>query len=146
MAEHAVEEVLGRYPRNWIDLDTIALFEGFLDHRLLINKCAECQRYFQPPWPSCPDCWSDQVEPTEVSGRGLVHTFVILHKGALLGVEGVDYVKGHPLAVIELEEQEGLRVTGPIVGCANELIRIGMPVTLTWIDRDGAPVPAFQPA
>src|SRR5579864_6598602 len=111
MAEHAVQEVLGRYPRNWIDLDNFALFEGFLDHRLLINKCQDCQRYFQPPWPSCPDCWSDRVEPTEVSGHGLVHTFVILHTGALRGAEGVDYIKGHPLAVIQLQEQEGLRVT-----------------------------------
>ena len=76
----------------------------------------------------------------------MVHTFVILHTGALRGAEGVDYVKGHPLGVIELEEQEGLRVTGPIVHCTNESIRIGMPVNLIWVDRDGAPVPAFEPA
>ena len=141
-----VDDVFDRYPRGWIDLDTFALFAGFLEKRLLINRCQDCGQYFQPPWPSCPNCWSDNVEPTEVNGNGVVHTFVILHTGALWGVEGVDYVKGHPLAVIQLEEQEGLRVTGPIVGCAPENIRIGMPVTLTWIEREGAPVPAFQPA
>ena len=33
-----------------------------------------------------------------------------------------------------------------MVNCANEDIQIGMPVSLTWIDRQGHPVPAFQPA
>jgi uncharacterized OB-fold protein len=141
-----VTEVLEQFPDAWIDRDDFAMFEGFLGHKLLINQCQNCNLYFQPPWPSCPNCWSDQVVPTEVSGRGSVHTFVILHTGALWGVEGVDYVKGHPLLVVQLEEQDGLRVTGPMVECANEDIRIGMPVSLTWIERQGHPVPAFQPA
>lgn len=146
MPNENVTEVLTKYPRGWIDRDTFALYEGFLNRRLLINRCQDCHQFFQPPWPSCPNCWSDDVVPTEVKGDGTVFTFVILHTGALQGVEGVDYVKGHPLAVIELDEQPGLRVTGPIVDCPNEQIEIGMRVNLTWIERDGAPVPAFQPA
>jgi len=141
-----VTEVLERFPEAWIDRDDFAMFEGFLQHKLLINRCRECHQYFQPPWPSCPNCWSDEVEPTEVSGRGVVHTFVILHTGALWGVDGVDYAKGHPLLVVQLEDQEGLRVTAPMVKCDNEDIRIGMSVSLTWIERQGHPVPAFEPA
>ena len=146
MSETSVTEVLERFPSDFIDRDDFAMFEGFLEHKLLINHCGSCGQFFQPPWPSCPNCWSDDVAPTEVSGRGVVHTFVILHTGALRGVEGVDYVKGHPLLVVQLQEQEGLRVTGPMVNCANEDIRIGMPVSLTWVDRQGHPVPAFEPA
>ena len=138
-----VADVLNRYPNAWIDRDSFAMFEGFLEKRLLINQCQECHRFFQPPWPSCPNCWSTDVVPTEVSGKGAIHTFVILHTGAL---SGVDYVKGHPLVVVQLDEQEGLRVTGTMVNCANEDIRIGMPVTLNWVEREGQPVPAFQPA
>ena len=145
MTERSVEEVLARYPRDFIDRDTFPMFEGFLARRLLINRCQDCGQFFQPPWPSCPNCWSDDVTPTEVSGKGIVHTFVILHTGALMGVEGIDYARGHPLAVIQLEEQDGLRVTGPIVNCPLDDIRIGMPVTLTWVEREGALVPAFQP-
>jgi len=141
-----VQEVLDRFPNTWIDRDNFAMFEGFLEKRLLINRCQDCHKYFQPPWPSCPYCWSNNVEPTQVSGNGFVFTFVILHTGALVGVEGVDYMKGHPLLVVELEEQEGLRITGPMVNCPNEDIRIGMPVTLSWIERQGHPVPGFQPA
>lgn len=146
MADISDQQVLDSYPSAWVDRDTVSLFRGFLEKRLLINRCQDCQHWYQPPWPSCPNCWSDDVKPTEVSGKGVVHTFVILHTGALVGVDGVDYVKGHPLAVIQLAEQDGLRVTGTIVGCANDDIEIGMPVTLTWVERQGSPVPAFQPA
>jgi uncharacterized OB-fold protein len=146
VADASVSEVLDRFPTDYIDRDNFALFKGFLEKRLLINRCRDCAQFFQPPWPSCPNCWSDNVVPTDVSGDGVVHTFVILHTGALVGVEGVDYAKGHPLAVIELAEQAGLRATGTIVGCANDEIRIGMPVQLTWVERHGHPVPAFEPA
>lgn len=146
MGDISDQQVLDSYLSNWIDRDSVALFRGFLEKRLLINRCQDCQRWYQPPWPSCPNCWSKNVEPTEVSGKGVVHTFVILHTGALAGVDGVDYVKGHPLAVIQLEEQDGLRATGPIVNCPIEDICIGMPVKLAWVERQGSPVPAFQPA
>ena len=53
---------------------------------------------------------------------------------------------GYPLLVVELEEQVGLRATATMVDCAVEDIRIGMPVALTWIERDGHPIPAFRPA
>jgi uncharacterized OB-fold protein len=138
-----VTEVFEAYPHAWIDLDTFAMFEGFLDHKLLVNRCKDCQRYFQPPWPMCPNCWSDAVAPTEVSGNGVIHTFVILHTG---GSRGVDYAAGHPLLIVQLEEQDDLRVTGTMANCPNEDIRIGMPVRLTWVDRGGSPVPAFEPA
>ena len=146
MPNRSVSDVLDRFPRTWLDRDHFAFFEGFLDERLLINRCDDCGRWFQPPWPSCPNCWSDNVTPTPVSGKGFVYTFVILHTGPLWGVEGVDYAKGYPLLVVELEEQEGLRATATMVDCANDDIHIGMPVVLTWIERDGHPIPAFRPA
>lgn len=142
MAEVSDAEVLERFPSRWIDRDNVDLFRGFLDNRLLINKCAGCGKFYQPPWPICPKCWSTDVTPTEVSGRGVVFTFTILHTG---WARDVDYVAGHPVAVVELEEQAGLRITGTIVDCPHEDIHIGMPVELTWIERSGAPIPAFRP-
>lgn len=143
MAEISDADVLEHYPSLWVDRDTVDLFRGFLDHRLLINKCAECGNWYQPPWPVCPRCQSDNVTATEVSGQGTVFTFTILHTG---GSRGVDYVAGHPVAVVELAEQEGLRISATIVDCAKEDIQIGMPVELTWIERNGDPIPAFRPA
>jgi len=135
-------QVLDRYPGTWIDRDNVSLFRGFLEQRLLINRCNGCSRWYQPPWPVCPECWSEDVVPTEVSGRGELFTFVVLHTG---GSPGVDYAAGHPVAVIELVEQPGLRLTATVVDCAKEDLRIGMPVELTWIERNGSTIPAFRP-
>jgi hypothetical protein len=80
-----------------------------------------------------------------VSGRGTVHLFIALRQGP--PADGVDYAKApHPVITVELEEQRGLRFTGTITGCALDDIRIGMPVELTWIERNGSPYPAFRPA
>lgn len=137
-------EVFERVPAPiFIDRDNIDFWRGFLEHRLLINKCADCGNWYQPSYPVCPKCESWDVHPTEASGRGEIFTFTILHTG---GSRGVDYKAGHPVAVVELPEQAGLRVTGTIVNCAHEDIRIGMPVELTWIDRNGLDIPAWQPA
>jgi len=45
----------------------------------------------------------------------------------------------------ELEEQPGLRFTSTVVDTPLAEIRIGLPVELAWIDRYGAPFPAFRP-
>lgn len=127
---------------TWIDRDNIDFFRGF-EQQLLINKCGACGKWSQPPYPVCPFCQSDDVHATPVSGRGKIFTFTILYTGS---ARGVDYSGGHPVAVIDLKEQDGLRATGTIVGCANDEIEIGMPVELTWIERRDAPIPAWQPS
>ncbi len=143
MGEISDAEVFERFPGMSIDRDTVIFFRGLLERRLLLNRCNDCGRWHQPPWPICSVCWSDDVRPTEVRGEGIVHSLAVLHAGPPL--EGVDYRQGYPVAVVELHEQDGLRVVGPVVNCARESLRIGLPVRLTWIERSGAPVPAFEP-
>jgi uncharacterized OB-fold protein len=82
--------------------------------------------------------------PTEASGRGTVHLLVRLHQGPR--APGVDYSKPLPVVAVELAEQVGLRYTSSIVNCEPEDVHIDMPVTLTWIERYGAPFPVFEPA
>ena len=93
---------------------------------------------------SCPECWSSNVVPTEVSGKGTVYLLVVLHQGRPLA--GTDYSAPVPVAGVELVEQKALRYVAPIVNCEPGDVRLEMPVELTWVDRDGAPAPAFQPA
>lgn len=133
-----------RFPYAQIDHDSKHLFRGWLEKRLLINRCEDCQHFHHPPKPVCPRCWSNALTPTEVSGKGVIHLTMMLHQGP--PAPDVDYTKGpHPVVTVELEEQEGLRFTSTIVDCALEDVRIGLAVELTWIDRFGAPFPVFQP-
>jgi uncharacterized OB-fold protein len=74
-----------------------------------------------------------------------VYLLMLLHQGA--PAPGVDYAHGpHPVVTVELDEQPGLRYTSTIVGCPVDQVAIGMPVRLTWIERNDAPFPVFEPA
>lgn len=138
-------ELVERLAHLPVERDTAGHYRGYLRRELVMNRCGECARWHHPMRPMCPACWSWNVVPTAVSGRGTVHLFILLHQGP--SADGVDYSEApHPVVTVELEEQAGLRFTSTVVGCALSDIRIGMPVELTWIDRHHSPYPAFRPA
>jgi uncharacterized OB-fold protein len=138
-------ELMERLAHLPVDRDTAEHYRGYLRRELLMNCCADCGRWHHPMRPMCSACWSWNVVPKAVSGRGTVHLFTLLHQGP--PADGVDYAKApHPVVTVELQEQEGLRFTGTIIGCARGDIVIGMPVELAWIEREGSPYPAFAPA
>lgn len=137
------EDLLEIFPGYLIDYDNEEHYRGMAERRLVLNRCAACGYWIYPISPLCPKCWSEDVRGEQVSGRGFVYLFTLLRHGA--PIPGVDFSTPHPIAGIELVEQVGLRYLAPIVNCANEDIYIGMPVELTWIERAGAPAPAFQP-
>ncbi len=87
----ADEEVLRRFPRTRIDHDNKDFYKGWLQRRLLLNRCRDCGHWHHPPRPLCPQCWSTNVDATEVGGRGRVHLLIRLHQGP--EVEGVDYAR-----------------------------------------------------
>lgn len=136
------EELVARYPGHQLDHDTGAHYRGWLEHKLLINRCAACGFWHHRPKPVCPRCWSPDVRPTPVSGSGTIFMVVLLHQGP--PAAGVDYSTPHPVVTVELDEQEGLRFTSTVAGAANDEIRIGRRVELEWMDRAGAPMPVFR--
>lgn len=103
-------------------------------------RCVDCGYYLHPPAPLCRKCFSDNIEVAAVSGRGHVVTFTVNHQQWRPGVE-VPY----NVALVELVEQPGLRLTTNIVGCSNEQIAIGMPVTVQFESAGDASDPVFVP-
>ena len=136
------EELLARYGDVGVDHDLRAQRAGWLDHRLLIDRCGACGRWHEPPAPICPDCWSAAIEPTPVTGDGTIHMAIFLHQGP--PAPGVTYTTPYPVVVVELDEQEGLRAVGTVVDADGADIQIGGRVALAWIERHGAPRPAFR--
>jgi uncharacterized protein len=136
------EELLDRYPWGAIDHDNKEQWRGFLDHKLLVNRCVECGYWFDPPRPICPKCWSDHVDRHEVAGTGRIQWFTLLYQG----LESATPDHPYPAVVIELDDQEGLRIDSTVVQCAPESISCDMPVELTWAGEERAPIPVFRPA
>jgi uncharacterized OB-fold protein len=136
------EDLVALYPDQPVDHDNRARYLGWTNRELLFDWCVECGRFHEPPAPICPCCWSTNIKPTKVEGRGRIHMAIFLHQGPR--AEGVDYSTPYPVVVVELDEQPGLRWTGTVVGAPNDEIDIGERVELTWIERAGAPRPAFR--
>lgn len=138
------ETVLARYPGIRLDNVNKDYYRGLLWHQLVLGRCPDCGSWHTPLRPRCPRCWSESVQVVPASGAGSVYLLTRLHQGPPSA--DVDYATPWPLAAIELVEQPGLRVVATIVDCPPDRLRIGLPVALTWITRDGAPWPAFRPS
>ena len=105
-------------------------------------RCTRCARYLHPPRPVCPRCRESSLQWTPVSGRGRVHSFTVNHKAWYPG-QNVPYV----IALVELAEQEDLRLTTNIVGCSPDQVRIGLPVRVRFETlSDEIALPLFEPA
>ena len=109
------------------------------DGVLRIQRCEECGYYVHPPGAVCPRCHSRALTFTAVSGGATVMAATVNHQPWYPG-----WPETYVVAIVELDEQPGLRFTSTVVGVPNDAIRIGARVTLDWIDRDGAPLPVFR--
>ena len=114
------------------------------DGVLRIAHCGACGRYVHPPRGVCPDCRGGLKFRT-VSGRGTVLTFTVAHQQF-----HPDVPTPFVIAVVELPEQEGLRLTTNLVGCDTDEVRSDMPVEVRFErhERGGSElfVPVFVPA
>lgn len=108
------------------------------DGRLRFLRCQGCGYFLHPPGPRCPKCGATELEAEPVSGEGVVHTFTINHQ-AWVG-ETEPYV----IAIVQLAEQDDLRLTTNIVGCPVEDVQIGDEVTVVFEHHDPVWVPVFE--
>jgi uncharacterized OB-fold protein len=137
------QDVFDLFPEVMIDRDNIEHYRALARGRLLINRCDRCGRWIYPHRPLCPACLSWEVTPTEISGKGRVFMYTLLHQ--LRDPESF-LAEPMPAAAVELAEQPGLRYLARIVDCPPDRLALDMPVVLTWIEEDGHPMPAFRPA
>ena len=110
-------------------------------HKLVIQRCDECGRYIHWPQLRCPRCGSDRLSPSQVSGKGSIYSFCVVHH-----VFHPAFEVPYSLAIVELDEQPGLRMLTNIVDCPNDALSVGMPVEVTFEDGDGFTLPQFRPA
>jgi len=111
------------------------------DGRLRFLCCGDCEYFIHPPSPVCPRCWSRAVGPRPVSGQATLHSFTVNHQRW-----SPDIDQPYVIGLVQLAEQEDLRLTTNIVNVAVEDVSIGMGVRVTFEDHDPIFVPLFEPA
>lgn len=109
------------------------------DGTLRFLQCSSCRYLIHPPTSFCPRCHSRGSEPTAVSGRGTVYSYTVNHQPW----------DGSPnpyvIAVVEIVEQQDLRLMTNLVDVEPEDVRIGAPVEVVFEDLDPTYLPLFRP-
>lgn len=108
---------------------------------LQMLRCDDCQHWVHPPAPICPECQRAHLEPTAVSGMATVQALTINYQAWVPGIE-----LPYAIAIVELDEQAGLRLTTNVVGVPVEEVHIGQRVRVAFEQREDVWLPVFTPA
>ncbi|MFO8011609.1 MAG: Zn-ribbon domain-containing OB-fold protein [Dehalococcoidia bacterium] len=114
--------------RPYIDVDNQGYWDAVKNHKLVIQHCSKCDKYFHPPRPMCPSCHSqDTLEWKESTGKGFIYSFI------MFTADRMAYPAFKlPYAVVLVETDEGVRITANTHDIEPEEVRIGLPVEVMF--------------
>lgn len=124
-----------------INRDNQFFYDGLRQHKLLIQRCAECATLRVPPRPMCGRCQSLSWDAVESTGRGTVYSFVIPHYPPL---PLFDY----PYVVALVELDEGVRVVSNLRDVDPNDVKVGMAIEVFYeaFNDDELVLHQFRPA
>ena len=128
-------------PLPLITPDNRAFWEAAKRHALALPWCGACGRPHYPPGPVCPFCFSDALEWRRISGKGRISTWVIVHRNWFAA-----FAQDLPYPVVQVELEEGPRLTAGYVASPSSTLRVGLPVEAVFRDvTEEVTLPFFRP-
>ncbi|MFN2644105.1 MAG: Zn-ribbon domain-containing OB-fold protein [Burkholderiales bacterium] len=118
-----------RKPEPRITPDNEPFYKALTERRFVLPYCNDCGKPHLPPGPVCPFCFSERVEWKQASGRGRISTWTVVHKAWFAA-----FADDIPYNVVQVELDEGPRLTASVVGISNEQLKIGLPVEIEYGD------------
>lgn len=116
-------------PKPVIDPGTEPFWNATKQHRLSIPRCKACNQHHFYPRELCPHCHSDELEWTDVSGRGEIYSYTIARKPA-----GPAFAADVPYVVAMIALDEGPRMLTNIITADVDSVRIGDRVRVKFDD------------
>lgn len=114
-------------------------YRGLEAGRLVVQKCTQCGTLRSLPTPACAQCHSLDWEEFTLSGKGVIHSYVVHYHPPLPG-----FTSPHPVALVDTEE--GVRMMGAMDGTDPGTLSIGLPVTAEFVRRDQVAGHRFRPS
>lgn len=99
------------------------------DGQLLIERCDSCLHWIHPAAGECPDC-GGRLVARPVSGRGTVFTYTVNHHPY-----NPEIPTPYVIAIVELAEQQDLRLATNLVDCEPDSVVCGMPVEVRFAEH-----------
>jgi uncharacterized OB-fold protein len=121
---------------------TRPFWDAAKEGRLAIQRCADCRYYNHPPKAACDQCLSTNLAFEDVSGRGSLWSWTVMHQKSVAGFEdAVPYLT----ALIELDEQPMLLLVTNLPGATPGDFAIGDRAHVTFENvGDGLVLPQFE--
>jgi uncharacterized protein len=124
-------------PSKWSQ----AFWDGTKQHKLLLKKCSKCGKIDHPPYLFCTNCWAEEHQWIESSGKGKIYAFSTVMLGA---PPGFDIDIPYTIAMVDLAE--GPRMLTTIVDSNPDDLKIGMDVEVVFDDLiEGVTLFRFKP-
>ena len=112
--------------RPALSRDTAFFWEGVKAHELRIQRRPDGSLQHPP----VPAVWQDKEQPIDyvvAGGKGSVYSFVVHHAPKVPG-------RTLPFVIALIELEEGVRMLGELRNVDHTKVKIGMPVSATYID------------
>ncbi len=126
--------------RPQVTPDNSFFWAGAALGELRIQRCASCGALRHPPGPMCPACGVPGDGGYVVAaGTGEVFSYVVHHHPPVPG-------KKLPMVVALVQLPEGVRMVGEMPGVRPDVVRIGLPVRVTFVQVDeDLTLPVWRP-
>ena len=125
------------------DALTEPFWNGCKRRALLVQRCGTCERMRHRPAAGCHWCGGQTFDWVEVSGRGAVCTYTIVHRAFHPSfADDVPYV----VALVATEEDPSVRFHTRIVECDPQNVFVGMNVEVEFREAgEGMVLPYWRP-
>ena len=111
--------------------------------RLVIQRCAACDRLQHPPSRRCGECGADTaLEWQQMSGRGVIQNYAVVHDSP---VRVLQADQPFNVAVITLEEDSGIQLYSHLPGTPVDDVPLGAAVEVIFeATANGQRVPEWR--
>ena len=106
-------------------------WDGLLEHRLLVQRCTNCDKLRHYPRPMCDACYSMDYTWQEIDGRGTVHSWAISHHPF-----HPSFKREVPYVTLTVDLDAGVRLQAPLVGSDATTLALGLRVIVDYADVD----------
>ncbi|MBV1895802.1 MAG: OB-fold domain-containing protein [Rhodobacteraceae bacterium] len=139
MIEHVIPMTGNRpYPPRTSGF-TKTFWDGIAEGRFQTTTCTDCQKTTFPPKPICPACMGANVEWKEISGRGTIYSYTIIHAAPSI------FAHETPYAVGIVDTPERLRIGARLL-IPQERLQVSMPVAVGRMEYEDGPFFGFVEA
>ena len=135
------------------DAATAGYWEAAQRHQLVAQRCNACSAWMHPPNVPlqfghftdgpCLECGAEDWDWAEVSGHGTLYSYVIVAQAVLpQWREAAPY----NVAIVALEEDEGVQMVSNVVDVDDDQLKVGMPLEVIFDDvTDEVTLPRWRP-